>query len=36
MESAQLHSLQDLLVRAAEERPDKVWLREKAGANCSI
>ncbi|MBO7669641.1 MAG: AMP-binding protein [Oscillospiraceae bacterium] len=32
MESAQLHSLQDLLVRAAEERPDKVWLREKAGA----
>ena len=31
METAQLHSLQDLLVLAAAERPDKVWLREKAG-----
>ena len=31
METAQLHTLQDLAVLSAEERPDKVWLREKAG-----
>ena len=31
MESTQLHTVQDLLVLAARERPEKVWLREKAG-----
>ena len=31
METAQLHTLQDLLTLAAGERPDKVYLREKAG-----
>ena len=31
METAELHTLQDLLVLSAGERPNKVWLREKAG-----
>ena len=31
MESSQLHTLRDLVTLAAAERPDKVWLREKAG-----
>ncbi len=31
MEDTQVRTLQDLLLRAAKERPQKVWLREKAG-----
>ena len=31
METSQLHTLQDLLVLAAAERPNKVYLREKSG-----
>ena len=31
METAELRTLQDLLILSAGERPDKVWLREKAG-----
>ena len=31
METSELKTLQDLVVLAAKERPDKVWLREKAG-----
>ncbi len=31
METAKPYTLQDLLVHTAKERPDKVWLREKAG-----
>ncbi len=31
MNTRDLHTLQDMLVLAAAERPDKVWLREKAG-----
>ncbi len=30
MKTEELHSLRDLVVLAAKERPDKVWLREKA------
>ena len=31
MEDTQTRTLQDLLARAAKERPQKIWLREKAG-----
>ena len=31
METAELRTLQDLLILSAGERPNKVWLREKAG-----
>ncbi len=31
MRTSELSTLQDLLVLSAKERPDKVWLREKAG-----
>ena len=31
METSELKTLQDLVVLSAKERPDKVWLREKAG-----
>ena len=31
MKTSELKTLQDMVVRAAEEWPDKVWLREKSG-----
>ncbi|MBQ4427615.1 MAG: AMP-binding protein [Oscillospiraceae bacterium] len=31
MKTSELHTIQDLLVQSAAERPDKVYLREKAG-----